>query len=195
MALERAQQARGRALGQPRVVGEIAGRPGLIALDQAYEQLGGAIDSLGACLGRQVLSLMCETHVPQHECRLAFPAGQDPRSRIIRRGARGHVRQPDAALRDPLRGGDGHTRRGWRRIISELGVEFDHDGALEIFRRHGQTVEGQNVKLDPDFVLEQIAKAPREFDVQARNPANTVHMGGDHMVFACVYGPPFVLEG
>ena len=63
--------------------------------------------------------------------------------------------------------------RGWRRIISELGVEFDHDGALEIFRQDGQTVEGQNVKLDPDFVLEQIAKAPREFDVQARNPANS----------------------
>ena len=74
--------------------------------------------------------------------------------------------------------------RGWRRIISELGVEFDRDGALEIFRAHGQTVEGQNVKLDPDFVLEQIAKAPREFDVQARNPANSVHIGGDHMVFS-----------
>jgi trimethylamine---corrinoid protein Co-methyltransferase len=85
--------------------------------------------------------------------------------------------------------------RGWRRIISELGVEFDHDGALDIFRAHGQTVEGQNVKLDPDFVLEQVAKAPREFDVQARNPANNVHIGGDHMVFSGVYGPPFVLQG
>ena len=85
--------------------------------------------------------------------------------------------------------------RGWRRIVSELGVEFDHDGALEIFRQHGQTVEGQNVKLDPDFVLEQVAKAPREFDVQARNPANNVHIGGDHMVFSGVYGPPFVLQG
>jgi trimethylamine---corrinoid protein Co-methyltransferase len=85
--------------------------------------------------------------------------------------------------------------RGWRRIVSELGVEFDHDGALELFRAAGQTVEGQNVKFDPDWILEQVAKAPREFDVQARNPANTVHIGGDHMVFSCVYGPPFVLEG
>jgi trimethylamine---corrinoid protein Co-methyltransferase len=85
--------------------------------------------------------------------------------------------------------------RGWRRIVSELGVEFDHDGALDLFRAAGQTVEGQNVKFDPDWILEQIAKAPREFDVQARNPANTVHIGGDHMVFSCVYGPPFVLEG
>ena len=51
------------------------------------------------------------------------------------------------------------------------------------------------VKLDPEFVLEQVAKAPREFDVQARNPANNVHIGGDHMVFSAVYGCPFVREG
>ena len=44
-------------------------------------------------------------------------------------------------------------------------------------------------------MLEQVAKAPREFDVQARNPANTVHIGGDSMAFGAVYGPPFVREG
>jgi trimethylamine--corrinoid protein Co-methyltransferase len=85
--------------------------------------------------------------------------------------------------------------RGWRRIVTELGVEFLLDEALDEFRRAGQKVEGQNVKLDPDFVLEQVAKAPREFDLQARNPERTVHIGGDSMVFASVYGPPFVREG
>ncbi len=49
--------------------------------------------------------------------------------------------------------------------------------------------------LDPDFVLEQVAKAPREFDVVARNPANSIHIGGDAMAFGAVYGPPFVREG
>ena len=29
----------------------------------------------------------------------------------------------------------------------------------------------------------------------ARNPERTVHIGGDHMVFSAVYGPPFVREG
>ena len=67
--------------------------------------------------------------------------------------------------------------------------------AVEVFAQAGQKIEGDNVLLDPDFVLEQVAKAPREFDVQARNPANNVHIGGDHMVFASVYGPPFVREG
>ena len=44
-------------------------------------------------------------------------------------------------------------------------------------------------------MLEQVAKAPREFDLQARNPANSVHIGGDSMAFGAVYGPPFVREG
>jgi trimethylamine---corrinoid protein Co-methyltransferase len=85
--------------------------------------------------------------------------------------------------------------RGWRRIVSELGVEFLLPEAVEEFRKAGQQVEGNLVKLDPEFVLEQVAKAPAEFDVQARNPERTVHIGGRHMVFASVYGPPFVREG
>ena len=85
--------------------------------------------------------------------------------------------------------------RGWRRIVSEIGVQFVKPEATELFARAGQKVEGQTVWLDPEFVLEQVAKAPREFDVQARNPANNVHVGGDHMIFSGVYGPPFVREG
>jgi trimethylamine--corrinoid protein Co-methyltransferase len=86
--------------------------------------------------------------------------------------------------------------RGWRRIVSELGIEFLLPEAVELFRQAGQTVEGDHlVKLDPDFLLEQVAKAPREFELVARNPERSVHIGGDHMVFASVYGPPFVREG
>src|SRR5919206_373183 len=85
--------------------------------------------------------------------------------------------------------------RGWRRIVSELGVEFLLPESLEEFRKAGQQVDGNNVKLDPEFILEQVAKAPREFDIQARNPERSVHVGGDHMVFASVYGPPFVRQG
>jgi trimethylamine--corrinoid protein Co-methyltransferase len=84
---------------------------------------------------------------------------------------------------------------GWRRLVTEVGVEFMSDRALDLFRKAGQKVVDNTVFLDPDFVLEQIAKAPREFDIQARNPENTVHVGGDSMVFSAVYGPPFVREG
>ena len=84
---------------------------------------------------------------------------------------------------------------GWRRLMTEIGVEFLDDRALDLFRKAGQKVEDQKVFLDPDFVLEQVAKAPREFDVQARNPERSVHIGGDHMAFGAVYGPPFTREG
>ena len=85
--------------------------------------------------------------------------------------------------------------KGWRRIVSEIGVQFAKPEAVELFRQAGQKVDGETVFLDPDFVLDQVAKAPREFDVQARNPANTVRIGGDQMVFSGVYGSPFVREG
>ncbi|MEO7626645.1 MAG: trimethylamine methyltransferase family protein, partial [Nocardioides sp.] len=85
--------------------------------------------------------------------------------------------------------------RGWRKLMTEIGVEFMDDRALELFRKAGQRVEDNTVFLDPDFVLEQVAKAPREFDVQARNPENTIHIGGDSMAFGAVYGPPFVRQG
>ena len=84
---------------------------------------------------------------------------------------------------------------GWRRIVTEIGVEFMSDRALALFKAAGQRVEDNTVFLDPDFVMEQVAKAPKEFDVQARNPANSIHIGGDAMAFGAVYGPPFLREG
>src|SRR5215217_2508468 len=85
--------------------------------------------------------------------------------------------------------------KGWRRIVSELGVEFMLPEAVEYFEKAGQRVEDNKVFLDPEFLLEQVAKAPREFDLLARNPEHTIHIGGNHMVFSSVYGPPFVREG
>lgn len=84
---------------------------------------------------------------------------------------------------------------GWRRIVSEIGVEFMSERALELFRAAGQKVEDNCVLFDPEFLLEQVALAPRSFDVQARNPAHSVHIGDDAMAFGSVYGPPFVREG
>jgi trimethylamine--corrinoid protein Co-methyltransferase len=84
--------------------------------------------------------------------------------------------------------------RGWRRLVTEIGVQFDSERARDLFREAGQKVEDDTVFLDPEFVLEQAAKAPREFEVQARNPAHSVRIGGDAMAFGAVYGPPFVRE-
>jgi trimethylamine--corrinoid protein Co-methyltransferase len=85
--------------------------------------------------------------------------------------------------------------RGWRRLLQEIGIAFHHPEALERFRDAGQAVEDEVVRLDPDFVLEQVAKAPSEFTLHARNPARSFQVGGDAMVFIPVQGPPFVREG
>ena len=49
--------------------------------------------------------------------------------------------------------------KGWRKLMTEIGVEFMDERALELFRKAGQRVEEHTVFLDPDFVLEQVAKA------------------------------------
>ena len=60
--------------------------------------------------------------------------------------------------------------RGWQRLAREVGVQFDHPRALELFREAGQTVDGDVVRFDPEFLHEQVAKAPSEFTLHARNP-------------------------
>ena len=85
--------------------------------------------------------------------------------------------------------------RGWRRIVSEIGVEFILPEAVEVFAAAGQKTQDATVWLDPDFVMEQVAKAPREFELQARNRTRNLQVGGDTMAFGSVYGPPFVREG
>src|SRR5438105_4321428 len=81
---------------------------------------------------------------------------------------------------------------GAERLASEIGVQFDHPRALELFREAGQTVEGSVVRFDPGFLRAQAALAPREFRLRARNPERDLVVGGDHMVFGPAQGPPFV---
>src|ERR1700716_1656463 len=86
--------------------------------------------------------------------------------------------------------------KGWRRIVSELGIEFLLPEAVELLRGAGQIVEDENrVRFDPEWSLTQAPKAPGELELQARNPANTAPIGGEQMVFAPVYGCPFIREG
>src|SRR5437868_4377810 len=52
---------------------------------------------------------------------------------------------------------------GWRRLVSEIGIRFDLPQAQDRLRTAGQDVsEDGVVRFDPDFLLEQVAKAPGE---------------------------------
>jgi trimethylamine--corrinoid protein Co-methyltransferase len=79
-------------------------------------------------------------------------------------------------------------------ILQEIGVDFLHPRALDAFRAAGLKVDDQRVRFEAAFIAEQVKKVPPMFDVQARNPKNTVTIGGDFMVTAPVYGPPFITD-
>jgi trimethylamine--corrinoid protein Co-methyltransferase len=81
---------------------------------------------------------------------------------------------------------------GAERLAAEVGVQFDHPRAIELFRAAGQTVDGSTVRFDPGFLRAQAGLAPAEFRMRARNPERDIVVGGDHMIFSPAQGPPFV---
>ncbi|MEQ9243921.1 trimethylamine methyltransferase family protein [Roseovarius indicus] len=80
---------------------------------------------------------------------------------------------------------------GAMRILEEIGIEFLNPEALEILKASGGcTVDGENVRMGRDFVMEMIAKAPEEWTITPRNPDRTLTMGGRHINFGNVSSPP-----
>jgi trimethylamine---corrinoid protein Co-methyltransferase len=79
-------------------------------------------------------------------------------------------------------------------ILEEIGIDFLHDRAREVFRSAGMRIEENRVRFDRAFVLEHVAKTPALFELQARNPARSVMLGGNNVVTAPVYGPPFITD-
>ena len=85
--------------------------------------------------------------------------------------------------------------RGWKRLVSEIGIKFLHEPSLELFRREGQRVEDEVVFLDPEWLLERIRTTPTEFTLLARNPDKHVRFAPDHMVFCTGQSMPFCDDG
>ncbi len=80
-------------------------------------------------------------------------------------------------------------------VLEEIGVEFrDDEEALKLFREAGADVTGERVRFPKGLARKLIGTAPAEYTQHARNPARSVQIGGDHTVFAPVYGPPFVRD-
>ncbi|HEU4356188.1 MAG TPA: trimethylamine methyltransferase family protein [Actinomycetota bacterium] len=79
-------------------------------------------------------------------------------------------------------------------LLEEIGVCFAFEPALRRFRDAGVATEDDLVRLDRGFVTEQLAKAPREFRLHARNPERSLTIGGDHLALAPTGGAPFVLD-
>jgi trimethylamine--corrinoid protein Co-methyltransferase len=85
--------------------------------------------------------------------------------------------------------------RASMRLLKEIGMLIvDFPAALETFRDNGAKVEGELVRIDEDTLMHFVHQAPSSFSQLARNPANNLSIGGRNLVFAPVYGPPFVAD-
>lgn len=81
------------------------------------------------------------------------------------------------------------------RILAEIGIEFRDDPvALDHWKKAGAKVEGVLVRFEPGMLREILKSAPSRIVQHARNPQNTVEIGGNSVVFAPSYGSPFVME-
>jgi len=80
-------------------------------------------------------------------------------------------------------------------VLQEIGVTFtDNPGALDRWRAAGADVKGERVRIPRGLARRLCATAPASFVQHARNPANSVHIGGRDLVLAPVYGPPFIRD-
>lgn len=82
------------------------------------------------------------------------------------------------------------------RILEELGLEFWDGEALDLWQQAGARVDraNQRVWIKRGLLLEAIAKAPAEFTLRARNPAHTLHIGGNAINFAPGAGCPYISD-
>lgn len=81
-------------------------------------------------------------------------------------------------------------------IIEKIGILFLNEDACRILKEAGCDVDDatQTVKMDRNFVLEQLATAPSEFNIIPRNPKREITIGGKHFVFGPVGSPPNVMD-
>ena len=83
---------------------------------------------------------------------------------------------------------------GMLRILSEIGIEFLNPEACQILAEAGCKVEGTNVRMGADFVMEMLGRAPASFTVTPRNPDRQITIGENVMVFGNVSSPPNVWD-
>jgi trimethylamine---corrinoid protein Co-methyltransferase len=80
-------------------------------------------------------------------------------------------------------------------ILEEVGVNFvDNPAALERWRAAGANIDGERVRIPRGLARELCKTAPASFTQHARNPEKSVVIGGNTLVCAPVYGPPFVRD-
>ncbi len=80
-------------------------------------------------------------------------------------------------------------------VLEEIGVNFvNNPSALALWKDAGADVQGERVHIPRGLARKLCATAPSRIKQHARNPDKTVEIGGNSLVCAPVYGPPFVRD-
>jgi trimethylamine--corrinoid protein Co-methyltransferase len=80
-------------------------------------------------------------------------------------------------------------------VLEEIGVNFvNNPAALELWREAGASIDGERVRIPRGLARKLCETAPGRFTQHARNPERNVEIGGNTLVCAPVYGPPFVRD-
>lgn len=79
-------------------------------------------------------------------------------------------------------------------VLGSMGVVFEDDEALDIFKANDFKVEGKKVFFREAQVMKALETTPSEFTIRARDPKKSVRVGGDHFVLSPGWGAPFMID-
>jgi len=79
-------------------------------------------------------------------------------------------------------------------ILTGVGVAFNEEDSLDIFKKHGFNVDGKTVFFSENKVRNALESAPQRFTLTARNPDKNRQLGDDGFVFVPGYGAPFIIS-
>jgi trimethylamine---corrinoid protein Co-methyltransferase len=82
------------------------------------------------------------------------------------------------------------VHEGAMRVLEEIGIEFLNPEAVEILAKAGCIVDGENVRMGRELVMETLKGVPSRFTITPRNPHRAIEIGGDRIVFGNVSSPP-----
>ncbi len=75
-------------------------------------------------------------------------------------------------------------------VLEEIGMDFNLPEARDMLKSAGAEIAGERVRMPRGLVESCLESVPAEFTLHARNPENSIRLGGDAMVFGNVSSPP-----
>jgi len=80
------------------------------------------------------------------------------------------------------------------RVLSEAGIRVMATNVMDLFEDAGGIVDRDTmtIRIDESIVNEALKTVPSSFTMQSHNADKRITMGGNHINFGLVAGPPFV---